>query len=109
MVEKFTVFLVADEAGGLMALSRLLHVKGYDVRPYESPQLFLKEHDITVPGCAILDVSMPGIDGLELQRALTVSVCSHRPIVFLTGRGDIPTSVRAMKAGAIDFLTKPVE
>jgi FixJ family two-component response regulator len=52
---------------------------------------------------------MPGIDGLELQRALTVSVCSHRPIVFLTGRGDIPTSVRAMKAGAIDFLTKPVE
>lgn len=109
MVEKFTVFLVDDEPGVLRALSRLLHVKGYDVRPYASPQLFLKEHDSTVPGCAILDVSMPGIDGLELQRALTVSVSSHRPIVFLTGRGDIPTSVRAMKAGAIDFLTKPVE
>ena len=108
MAEKFTVFLVDDEPGVLKALSRLLRVKGYDVKPYASPRLFLEEHDLAVPGCAILDVSMPGLDGLELQRALTVSVGSHRPVVFLTGRGDIPTSVRAMKAGAIDFLTKPV-
>ena len=108
MAVKFTVFLVDDEPGVLKALSRLLRVKGYDVKPYASPRLFLEEHDLAVPGCAILDVSMPGLDGLELQRALTVSVGSHRPVVFLTGRGDIPTSVRAMKAGAIDFLTKPV-
>ena len=64
---------------------------------------------MAVPGCAILDVSMPDLDGLELQRALTAAGGSHRPVVFVTGKGDIPTSVRAMKAGAIDFLTKPVK
>jgi len=90
-------------------LSRLLRAKGYDVRPYSSPQLFLEEHDVTVPGCAVLDVSMPGLDGLELQRALTATNGFHRPVLFVTGKGDIPTSVRAMKAGAIDFLTKPVK
>jgi FixJ family two-component response regulator len=62
-----------------------------------------------VPGCAVLDVSMPGLNGLELQLALTASDGSHRPIVFITGNGDISTSVRAMKAGAIDFLTKPIK
>jgi FixJ family two-component response regulator len=108
MAEKFTVYLVDDDPGALKALSRLLRVRGYDVKPYASPQLFLDEHDVAAPGCAILDVSMPGLDGLELQRALAVSVGSNRPVVFLTGRGDIPMSVRAMKAGAIDFLTKPV-
>ena len=72
-------------------------------------RLFLEEHDVAVPGCAVLDVSMPGLDGLELQRALTAAGGSHRPVVFVTGKGDIPTSVRAMKAGAIDFLTKPVK
>ena len=74
---------------------------------YTSPQEFLAHHDATVPGCAVLDVSMPGLDGLELQQALTAGG-SHRPVIFITGKGDIPTSVRAMKAGAIDFLTKPV-
>ena len=64
-------------------------------------------HDATVPGCAVLDVSMPGLDGLELQQALTAGG-SHRPVIFITGKGDVPTTVRAMKAGAIDFLTKPV-
>ena len=108
MTKKFTVYLVDDDPGVLKALSRLLRVKGYDVRSYSSPQLFLEEHDVAVPGCAVLDVSMPGLDGLELQRALTASAGSHRPIVFITGKGDIPTSVRAMKAGALDFLTKPV-
>ena len=71
-------------------------------------RLFLDEHDMTVPGCAVLDVSMPGLDGLEIQRVLTAASGYHRPVVFVTGKGDIPTSVRAMKAGAIDFLTKPV-
>jgi FixJ family two-component response regulator len=59
------------------------------------------------PVCLVLDVALPGLDGLELQQALAVSECA-RPVVFITGRGDIPTSVRAMKRGAVDFLTKPV-
>jgi FixJ family two-component response regulator len=109
MTDKFTVYLVDDDPGVLKALSRLLRARGYEVKPYFSPQLFLEEHDPAVPGCAILDVSMPGLDGLELQRALTATGGSHRPVVFVTGKGDIPTSVRAMKAGAIDFLTKPVK
>ena len=109
MTDTFTVYLVDDDAGVLKALSRLLRAKGYDVRPYSSPQLFLEEHDVTVPGCAVLDVSMPGLDGLELQRALTATNGFHRPVLSVTGKGDIPTSVRAMKAGAIDFLTKPVK
>ena len=109
MTDKFTVFLVDDDPGVLKALSRLLRAKGYDVRPYSSPQVFLEEHDVAVPGCALLDVSMPGLDGLEIQRVLTAAGGSHRPVVFVTGKSDIPTSVRAMKAGAIDFLTKPVK
>jgi FixJ family two-component response regulator len=109
MTERFAVYLVDDDPGVLKALSRLLRAKGYDVRPYSSPQLFLEEHDVTVPGCAVLDVSMPGLDGLELQRALTATNGFHRPVLFVTGKGDIPTSVRAMKAGAIDFLIKPVK
>ena len=109
MMDRFTVYLVDDDPGVLKALSRLLRARDYDVKPYSSPQLFLEEHDVAVPGCAVLDVSMPDLDGLELQRALTASAGSHRPVVFITGKGDIPTSVRAMKAGAIDFLTKPVK
>jgi FixJ family two-component response regulator len=102
----FSVFLVDDDEGVLRALGRLLRVKGYDVRPYASPHAFLAQHDATVPGCAVLDVAMPGLDGLALQQALAAG--ASRPVIFLTGKGDIPTSVRAMKAGAIDFLTKPV-
>lgn len=64
---------------------------------------------MALPGCAILDVSMPGLDGLELQRALTASAGYNRPIIFISGTADIPTSVQAMKAGAVDFLTKPMK
>jgi FixJ family two-component response regulator len=103
----FTVFLVDDDPGVLKALVRGLRARGYEARPYASPQAFLADHDPEVPGCAVLDVAMPGLDGLALQRALTDSD-AHRPVIFITGKGDVPTSVRAMKAGAIDFLTKPV-
>jgi FixJ family two-component response regulator len=103
----FTVFLVDDDAGVLKALSWLLRARGYDTQSFTSPQEFLAGHDATKPGCAVLDVSMPGLDGLELQQALAAGGCA-RPVIVLTGRGDIPTSVRAMRAGAIDFLTKPV-
>jgi FixJ family two-component response regulator len=103
----FTVFIVDDDPGALKALSRLVRAKGYDTQSFTSPLEFLAQHDANVPGCAVLDVSMPGLDGLELQQALTAGEF-HRPVIFITGKGDIPTSVRAMKAGAIDFLTKPV-
>lgn len=103
----FTVFLVDDDSGVLKALSRLLRAKGYDIRAFTSPRAFLAGHDPSIPGCAVFDVSMPDLDGLELQQALTAGG-SQRPVIFLTGKGDIPTSVRAMRAGAIDFLTKPV-
>jgi FixJ family two-component response regulator len=103
----FTVFLVDDDAGVLTALSRLLRAKGYHVQPFTSPHEFLTRRDAMVPGCVILDVTMPGLDGLNLQRALSSEESLH-PVIFLTGTGDIPTSVRAMRAGALDFLTKPV-
>jgi len=102
----FTVFLVDDDAGVLKALDRMLQLRGYEVRSFTSPQLFLASHDASVPGCAVLDVAMPELDGFALQHALTAEG-SQRPVIFLTGEGDIPTTVRAMRAGAVDFLTKP--
>jgi FixJ family two-component response regulator len=102
-----TIFIVDDDPGVLRALARLVGTRGYDVRPSSSPQEFLAAHDPSLPGCAVLDVSMPGLDGLELQQTLAASGV-HRPVIFITGQGDIPTTVRAMKAGAVDFLTKPV-
>jgi FixJ family two-component response regulator len=107
VTDKFTVYLVDDDAGVRKALSRLLRAKGYEVQSYVSAQEFLERHDPAAPGCAVLDVAMPDLDGLALQQALTTGG-SHRPVIFITGKGDIPTSVRAMKAGALDFLTKPV-
>lgn len=102
----FTVHLVDDDPTVLRALSRLLNAKGYDVRAFTSAQEFLDHHDSTVPGCAIFDLSMPDLDGLRLQQILAADDV-QRPVIFLTGKGDIPASVRAMQAGAIDFLTKP--
>lgn len=102
-----TIFLVDDDAGVLRALSRLLRTRGYETLAFTSPREFLTTHDRSLPGCAVLDVSMPDLDGLELQQALSTAD-AQRPIIFLSGAGDIPTSVQAMKAGAIDFLTKPV-
>jgi FixJ family two-component response regulator len=103
----FTVYLVDDDPGVLKALSRLLRAKGYDTRPFSSAQEFLDRHDPTIGGCAVFDVAMPGLDGLALQQVFKASG-NQRPIIFLTGKGDIPKSVRAMKSGAVDFLTKPV-
>jgi FixJ family two-component response regulator len=102
-----TVFVVDDDLSVLRALTRLLRAEGLGVRCFASPRTFLAEHDAAIPGCAVLDIAMPGLDGLNLQQALAGSE-TPRPIVFLSGRGDIPTSVKAMKAGAVDFLTKPV-
>jgi FixJ family two-component response regulator len=102
-----TVFLVDDEPGMLKALTRLFAAEGFTVRAFDSATAFLAAYDAGTPGCLVLDVSMPGLSGLELQQRLA-SNGALLPIVFLTGRADIPMSVQAMKAGAQDFLTKPV-
>jgi len=105
---KATVYVVDDEPDMLKALERLLGVAGFSVQTFASPEQFLAQHDDTVPGCIVLDLALPVLNGLELQQAL-LAQGSALPIVFLTGRGDIAASVRAMKLGAADFLTKPVE
>jgi FixJ family two-component response regulator len=102
-----TVFLVDDDLGVRRSLSRVLREAGFDVQAYESAEAFLARPDATSRGCLVLDVSMPGLNGLDLQSRL-LQARESMPIVFLTGHGDIPMSVRAIKAGAADFLTKPV-
>jgi FixJ family two-component response regulator len=103
-----TVFIVDDAREVRAGLSRLLAAAGYQVRAFESAASFLEEQDAEDPGCLLLDVCMPGLSGLELQHSLLGSP-QARPIVFLSGQGDVRTSVNAMKDGAVDFLTKPVD
>ncbi len=101
------VFLVDDEPELRQALIRLLKAEGLEVEGFGSAPDFLARVTADTTGCLVLDLSMPGLDGLELQERLTATD-AKLGIVFLTGHGDIPTSVRAIKAGALDFLTKPV-
>lgn len=105
---RFVIYLVDDDPGVLKALTRMLNTQGYEVRAFSSSTEFLAEHDPSLPGCAIFDLSMPGLDGIELQAALKAGGL-ERPVIFITGVGDIPVTVQAMKAGAVDFLTKPVK
>ena len=102
------VFLVDDQADVLKALSRLLCSAGFEVTTFESAQDFLDSGNADALGCLVLDLSMPGMTGLALQQILTLRA-SVLPIVFLTGYGDIDIGVAAMKLGAADFLTKPVD
>jgi FixJ family two-component response regulator len=104
---KPTVFVVDDEDAVRKALSRLLRSAEIDAVVFASGADFLGAHDPDTPGCLLLDVSMPGFDGLELQQTLAARG-SDLPIIFLSGRADVPISVQAMKQGAADFLTKPV-
>jgi FixJ family two-component response regulator len=101
------VFVVDDDHSILTAMSRLLGLAGYDVETYDSPGDFMARHDPQAPGCALLDVGLGEVDGLALQLALSERE-PLRPIIFLTGCDDVHTGVQAMKAGAIDYLTKPV-
>ena len=101
------IYLIDDDPAVLKALSRLLRSAGYETITFSSAEAFMRAYHADSPGCLILDVSMPGITGLELQEWL-VQANNPLSIIFLTGHGDIPASVQAMKAGAIDFLTKPV-
>jgi FixJ family two-component response regulator len=102
-----TVFIVDDDAAVLRSLVRLMRSAWLNVSAFGSPQEFLERHDPHAPGCLVLDYATPGLNGLELQEAL-LAKGSAIPIIFLTGHGDIPISVQAMKRGALDFLTKPV-
>lgn len=102
------VYVVDDDASVLTALGRLLAMAGHRFEAYSNAEDFLRKHDPGIPGCVVLDLDMPGIDGIGVQERLRAS-SAIRPVIFLTGRGTIPTSVKAMKAGAVDFLTKPVE
>lgn len=103
-----TVFVVDDDASVRKALERLLHAAGYAVETFASSAEYLQRAPFGGLGCLVLDVRMPDMDGLQLQEALARDAGSL-PIVFLTGHGDIPTSVKAMRRGAVDFLTKPVD
>lgn len=102
------VFLVDDEPELCLALERVLRTDGLDVESFGSADAFLERLPAIDAGCVVLDVAMPGIDGLELQERLA-GRRTKLSVVFLTGHGDIPMSVRAIKAGAVDFLTKPVK
>jgi FixJ family two-component response regulator len=101
------VFLVDDEPELRQALARLLKAEGFDVEGFGSAPEFLARVTEDTSGCLLLDLAMPGLDGLELQERVAATG-AKLGIVFLTGHGDIPTSVRAVRAGALDFLTKPV-
>jgi FixJ family two-component response regulator len=100
------VFVVDDDRSVRDSLSRLITSVGMAVEVFPSAQAFLKTHREDAPGCLVLDVRLPGLSGLDLQRELAKSNVTL-PIIFLTGHGDIPMSVQAMKAGAVEFLTKP--
>lgn len=101
------IHVVDDDPSFRTAVTRLLRAAKYEVRAYASAPEFLDSEPGGEPGCILLDLRMPGASGLDLQESLA-RMEERLPIIFLTGHGDIPASVRAMKAGAVDFLTKPV-
>lgn len=102
-----TVFVVDDDAAVRKSLVRLLKSAGYHAESFASADEFIEcRKRNSLPGCALVDIQMPGIDGLQLQREL-INSTHEIPIIFITGYGDIPSSVKAMKAGAVDFFSKP--
>jgi FixJ family two-component response regulator len=105
---RFTVFLIDDDQGTLDTLNSLLRAVGYETKVYTAPQPFIDEHDPAVHGCTLLDLSMPGLNGLDVQQEL-VRRGIDRPIIFLTESDSVLARVEAFKAGAIDFLIKPVK
>lgn len=99
------VRIVDDDASFLTAVARLLRASGFSVQTFVSAADFLARPELDIPGCVLVDLQMPGLSGLDLQEALTREG-DPLPIIFLTGHGDIPTTVKAMRQGAEDFLTK---
>ena len=107
MATKATIFIVDDDPSIRLALENLVSSIGQPVETYAAAQDFLHDCPRNPAGCLVLDVQMPGLSGLDLQSELSHAGI-HLPIIFITGHGDIPTTVRALKAGAVEFLTKPV-
>lgn len=103
-----TIFVVDDDPSVRRGLERLLRAVGYRVETYASAEQFIEHDDLDGPGCLVVDVRMPGMGGLEVQQML-IDRGSLLPIIFITGHGDVPTVVRAMKGGAVDFLLKPFD
>lgn len=100
------VFVVDDDVSVRESLEGMIRGAGWQPETYSSAQEFLNRTKVSVPSCLVLDVSLPGLSGLDLQKRI-VDERSAMPIIFITGYGDVPTTVRAMKAGAMEFLTKP--
>lgn len=102
------VFVVDDDISVRESLELMIRQAGWQPKIFSTAQEFLERPDVAGPSCLILDVSLPGLSGLDLQKKI-VSEHMVMPIIFITGHGDIPTTVRAMKAGALEFLTKPIK
>ena len=100
------VFVVDDDISVRESLELLIRSAGWQVETFASAREFLTRPKALVPSCLVLDISLPGLNGLELQERIAVER-SEMPIIFITGHGDVPMTVQAMKAGAIEFLTKP--
>src|ERR1700735_2306639 len=103
-----TVFVVDDDAGMRASIAGLLKSAGLRAESFGAAEEFLRSNRPDVPSCLVLDVSLPGINGLEFQHKLA-DAGIQIPIIFITGHGDIPTTVKAMKSGAVEFLTKPFD
>jgi FixJ family two-component response regulator len=101
-----TVFVIDDDKAVRLAIKNVLESVGLGAQAFASPREFLKSECADAPGCLVLDVRLPGASGLDFQNELAAAKVEI-PIIFITGHGDIPMSVQAMKAGAVDFLTKP--
>ena len=108
LADKSTVFVVDDDAGVRASIQGLLKSAGLNSQSFETAEDFLRAKQSDGPSCLILDVSLPGMNGLDFQQQLTKAGL-HIPIVFITAHGDIPMTVRAMKSGAMEFLTKPFD
>jgi FixJ family two-component response regulator len=104
--ERAVVFVIDDDSSMRLALEDLIRSVGLEVRVFAAPQEFLQSERPAAPGCLVLDVRLPGMSGLAFQTELLKEGVTL-PVIFITGHGDIPMSVRAMKAGAVEFLTKP--
>src|SRR6202451_3914575 len=104
--ERAVVFVIDDDPSMRLALEDLVSTVGLEVRAFAAPQEFLQSKPLDAPGCLVLDVRLPGMSGLTFQKELAKEGLAL-PVIFITAHGDIPMTVRAMKAGAVEFLTKP--
>ena len=103
-----SVTVVDDDELVLRSIDRLLQSAGFEVHSFSSPEKFLERRAAEDCGCIVMDLSMPGLSGLDLQQALA-EAADARPVIFISGHGSVPSSVEAMKHGAVDFLTKPLD